>query len=470
MSGCETYGVAIALDRGFPEDEPPGNYAGQHRHAILDRPLEARSARQLFPIGAVTESHSASQDEQVSQEPLPRDNRATGNEEFNTAGFNELSFDATLVKEAFARVETHASQALEYFYAHLFVQHPELRAMFPLTMSEHRQRVFAALARLVWSVDSPAALNAYAGQLGRDHRKFGVKERHYSAFFDALLTTVQYFSGTAWTAQTQAAFSAALDYTAAVMLRAAALDAEREPPWWVGEVVRHQLRGPSLAVLTIRPDQPLRYRAGQYVSVQVARWPRIWRDFSIANAPRADGQLDLHVRAVAGGMVSNALVHHLQAGDSVLLGPARGEMTAPGDPERDLVCIAGGTGLAPLKAIIEEVISAARTGRRPSISLFFGAQREDELYDMPDLRVMESAYQPLTVIPVVSADPGFAGIRGLLPPVVRQRASCAGKEIYICGPDAMVREARRLLARRSAAQFIHHDPPRTPGEELHQAT
>src|ERR1035438_7526470 len=222
------------------------------RDAILDRPLEARSARQLFPIGAVTESHSASQDEQVSQEPLPRDNRATGNEEFNTAGFNELSFDATLVKEAFARVETHASQALEYFYAHLFVQHPELRAMFPLTMSEHRQRVFAALARLVWSVDSPAALNAYAGQLGRDHRKFGVKERHYSAFFDALLTTVQYFSGTAWTAQTQAAFSAALDYTAAVMLRAAALDAEREPPWWVGEGVRHQLRGPSLAVLTIQ--------------------------------------------------------------------------------------------------------------------------------------------------------------------------------------------------------------------------
>jgi NAD(P)H-flavin reductase/hemoglobin-like flavoprotein len=455
--------VAIALDRGFPEDEPPGNSAVQHR-LTFDRLLDARAARSLSPVGAVTESHSVDQDEQASQEPLQPDNLATRNEELQTAAFNELPFDALLVKEAFARVELHAAQAMEYFYAHLFVQHPELRAMFPLTMSEHRERVFGALARLVWSMDTPAALSAYAGQLGRDHRKFGVKETHYSAFFNALLLTVQHFSGAAWTAQTQAAFGAAFDHMAAVMLRAAALDAEREPPWWVGEVARHELRGPSLAVLTIQPDQPLRYRAGQYLSVQVARWPRVWRSFSIANAPRADGVIELHVRAVAGGMVSNSLVHHLQAGDSVLLGPARGDMTAPADPERDIVCIAGGSGLAPLKAIIEEVISAAATGRRPSISLFFGAQREDELYDMPALRAMESAYPPLTVIPVVSADPGFAGVRGLLPAVVRQRASCAGKEIYVCGPDAMVRETKRLLARRSAAQFIHHDPPRTPGD------
>ncbi len=363
---------------------------------------------------------------------------------------------------------------MQYFYSHLFIKHPDMRAMFPLTMSEHRDRVFGALARLVWSLDAPEALSAYLEQLGVEHRRFGVKEKHYAAFFEALLATVRHFNGPAWTDRTQQAFTAALEHAATVMLRAADRDAQHQPAWWVGEVVRHELRCPGLAVLTIRPDQPLRHRPGQYLSVQVARWPRIWRNYSIANAPRADGLLDLHVRAIAGGMVSNVLVHHCQVGDTMLLGAARGNMAARADLGRDLVCIAGGTGLAPIKAIIEGVIGAAGSapGRRPGISLFVGAQRADQLYDLPALRAMESAYPPLTVIPVVSADPDFAGVRGMLPAVVRQRASCAGREIYVCGPDAMVRETERLLTRRSAAQFIHHDPPaadyKPPGYRQHE--
>jgi NAD(P)H-flavin reductase/hemoglobin-like flavoprotein len=386
-------------------------------------------------------------------------NSAAAREDGLAARAERPDFDTALVKEAFAHVAAHAPYAMEYFYAHLFIQHPELRGMFPLTMSEHRAHVFDALAQLVWSMDSPAALSAYLEQLGREHRKFGVKQKHYAPFFDALLATVAHVNGSSWTAPAQAACTAAFDLTAAVMLRAAELDAQREPPWWVGEVVRHELRSASLAVLRIRPGQPLRHRAGQYLSVQIARWPRTWRNFSIANAPRADGLLDLHVRAVPGGMVSNSLVHRCQAGDTFLLGPARGNMTVPADQERDMVCIAGGSGLAPIKAIIEEVISTALGGgSRPAISLFVGAQRAEDLYDLPALRAMESAYPPLTVIPVVSADPEFPGVRGLLPAVVRQRASCAGREIYVCGPDAMVLETKRLLAHRSAAQFIHHDP------------
>jgi NAD(P)H-flavin reductase len=227
-------------------------------------------------------------------------------------------------------------------------------------------------------------LTAYLADLGRQHRKFSVKVQHYPAFLAALAVTIGHFNGPAWTAQARAACTAALDHAATVMMRAAALYAQRQPAWWVGEVVGHELRSPNLAVLRIQPDQPLGYRAGQYLPVQVAQWPRVWRNFSIANAPRPDGLLDLHVRAVPGGLVSNSLVHHCRAGDTVLLGPARGDLAAPADRERDLVCIAGGSGLAPIKAIIEEVIAAADgSGRRPGISLFVGARRADDLYDLP---------------------------------------------------------------------------------------
>ncbi len=90
----------------------------------------------------------------------------------------------------------------------------------------------------------------------------------------------------------------------------------------------------------------------------MTRWPRAWRPYSIANAPRRGGLIELHVRAVPGGLVSNTLVHHSVTGDCVLLGAAAGAMTLA-DSDRDLLCVAGGTGLAPIKAIIEQALAMA---------------------------------------------------------------------------------------------------------------
>jgi len=366
-------------------------------------------------------------------------------------------FHARLVKESFAAIGTRSGEVMEHFYARLFAGHPEVRAMFPLGMSAQREHVFCALAGIVQVVDDPGALASRAGQLGRDHRKFGVREKHYEGFFDALRDAFRLFSPAAWTADTEAAWDAVLSAVAGSMRAAAAADAERGPPWWIGEVVRHDQRGPDLAVLTIQPDQPLRYLPGQYLAVQVARWPRVWRNFSIANAPRASGALDLHVRAIPGGLVSTALVHYLRAGDAVLLGPARGEMTIAKDCERDLLCVAGGTGLAPIKAIIEGVAGAAQS-RRPAITLYVGARTAAGLYDMRELALLEAWYPALQVIPVVSGDPGWAGRAGTLPDVVRQDASPEGREVFISGPAAMVTETGRVLARRVAREHVHHDP------------
>jgi NAD(P)H-flavin reductase/hemoglobin-like flavoprotein len=364
-----------------------------------------------------------------------------------------------LVKETFAHVMADAHKAMEYFYARLFVQHPEIRALFPLAMDELREQVFQALARLIWSLDSAEACTAYLGELGREHRKFGVQDRHHQAFFGALLVTVEHFSCFDWTGETRAAWQAALDYAETGMRAAAAADAQGQPGWWVGEIVEHDRRTETVAVLRIRPDQPLSYAAGQYLSVQVARWPRVWRNFSVANAPRPSGLLDLHVRAVSGGMVSNALVYHASVGDTIALGRARGEMTAPEAPVRDLLCVAGGTGLAPIKAIIESVIDSTRYGQRPSITLFVGARRATGLYDMADLAALRSGYPSLAVIPVVSQEPGFAGPHGLLPEVVSGSACLEDCDVFVSGPDEMVSETERLLGDRVGAHRIHRDPP-----------
>ena len=68
------------------------------------------------------------------------------------------------------------------------------------------------------------------------------------------------------------------------------------------------------------------YRAGQYVSVETPQRPRLWRYLSPANAPRDDGRLEFHVRAVPGGWVSRSIVAHSRVGDTWRIGPPMGRM------------------------------------------------------------------------------------------------------------------------------------------------
>jgi NAD(P)H-flavin reductase len=104
------------------------------------------------------------------------------------------------------------------------------------------------------------------------------------------------------------------------------------------------------------------------------------------------------------------------------------------------------------------VINASQPGRRRKIVLFLGARHEEDLYDLRDLRVLEWIYSALTVIPVVSHQADFDGIRGMLPEVVARNASCEGKEIFVSGPELMVRQTTALLASRVYPGQIRRDP------------
>jgi len=282
---------------------------------------------------------------------------------------------------------------------------------------------------------------------------------------DALLATVREFSGPAWSDDLAAAWQAALDTVAQTMMAAAAADAEHAPSWWLAEVIGHQRRADDLAVLTVRPDPALCYLPGQYVGVQSARRPREWRNYSIANAPRDDGSITLHVRAVPGGLVSTELVQHTVAGDTLLLGPARGTMTLPPDSGRDLLCVAGGTGLAPLKAIIEQAAAAGG----PAVTLLFGARTETGLYDLRELRLLAARCPSLELVTAVSGDPGFGGVQGLLPDVLRDRPEWKDRDVYVCGPAAMVSRTEAVLAGLGVpAERLHYDEPE-PGRAAETA-
>ena len=359
-----------------------------------------------------------------------------------------------LAQASLLALEPIADAAMTYFYGQLFAMDNEIRAMFPAAMDVQRKRFFRALVRIAEEQDDPAALVPYLEQLGRAHRKFGVREQHYGVFRRALLATLNRFTAQTWDEATQRAWEHAYDHAVDIMIDAAQSDAQHTPAWWIGTVTATELRGPDIAVLTVAPEQPLSYQPGQYVSVHTPHWPRLWRRYSVANAPRPDGTLRLHVRAIAGGLVSPALVHHVRAGDPLVLGAAGGTMTANTDSPRDVLCLAGGTGLAPIKGIIEALTHAPALGRRREVVLYFGARRHQDLYDLAELQQMELAYPWLQVIPAVSDESARDDVMYGTVPELAAKATWADRDIYVSGPDAMIVKTVQVLRDRGAPRHL----------------
>ena len=90
-------------------------------------------------------------------------------------------------------------------------------------------------------------------------------------------------------------------------------------------------------VLSVRPEPRLEYPPGQSVAIEHPARPRLWRYYSMANAPRPDGLMEFHIRLVDGGAVSMALTSEQIEGSPLRLGPPVGALTLDGTYQRDLL-------------------------------------------------------------------------------------------------------------------------------------
>jgi NAD(P)H-flavin reductase/hemoglobin-like flavoprotein len=343
--------------------------------------------------------------------------------------------DTAALKASWAQVVTLGDQAAAYFYATLFSIDPGLRAMFSASMGGQRDRLLAALGHIVSNVEDTDTLVAFAQQLGRDHRRFEVQPQHYPVVGQALLHTLAHGLGPAWTDQLAADWTEAYTIVSTVMIEAAAAAESVEPAWWNAEVVAHERRTGDIAVLTVRPHGELRYRAGQSLAVESHLRPKVWRYLSPANAPRRDGTIEFHVRAVPGGQLSPALVYQAREGDVLRLGaPIGNRLTVSSAPGPDLLLLAGGTGLAPMKAIIEQL--AAGLNER-KVTLVVGAANRWEVYDQPALNQFANDLRWVQVITALSDDP-LADHPATAVEAALRNGSWHDRKIYVCGSPAMV--------------------------------
>jgi CDP-4-dehydro-6-deoxyglucose reductase, E3 len=195
---------------------------------------------------------------------------------------------------------------------------------------------------------------------------------------------------------------------------------------------------PDVAIVTLKPPPTaaIRYRPGQYICV-VGLDGRL-HPFSIANAPREDGSLELHVGRVAGGRFTSYVHERLRVGDIVRFEGPLGEFGFAAAGERPAILLAGGTGIAPIKAMLEAV---SQNANKRELHLYWGARRELGLYAIEAIRALCCA----RVTPVLSQAneiDGWSGRSGLVHrALLEDFPDLSSFDVYACGSPGLIETA-----------------------------
>ncbi|WP_280180250.1 NADH:ubiquinone reductase (Na(+)-transporting) subunit F [Nocardia farcinica] len=210
----------------------------------------------------------------------------------------------------------------------------------------------------------------------------------------------------------------------------------------LADIARHTRR------LVVELDEPMEFSAGQYAEL-IVPGAGIGRQYSMANPPSEARTLEFHVKWVEGGLATDGWIFAgLRPGDRIELRGPLGQFAMLRAQEEPAILIGGGTGLAPLKAIVRHALANDLV---PSLDLYHGGRTRADLYDVEFFRALAAADPRLRYHPVLSEET-WDGPTGLVTDVVlADFASCKGRSAYLCGPPAMVTAAVKALKRRRMA-------------------
>jgi CDP-4-dehydro-6-deoxyglucose reductase len=213
-------------------------------------------------------------------------------------------------------------------------------------------------------------------------------------------------------------------------------------------VQRMQPLAPDVMGLWLRLPavEPFGWQAGQYVDVMLSGGRR--RSFSLANPPHEAGQLELHVKRSRGGEFTSLVFGSMTEGTLLRIEGPLGQLayragTAP------VLLVGGGTGYAPMKAILRHVLETG-TGRQ--VTLVWGARAREELYDDAWLQALAAREPAFRYVPaLLQAAAGDAAFRGTaLEAVIAAGGPLADTDVYAAGPPEMIATLRQQLPAHGA--------------------
>jgi CDP-4-dehydro-6-deoxyglucose reductase len=207
-----------------------------------------------------------------------------------------------------------------------------------------------------------------------------------------------------------------------------------------------------LVQLRLPPRAGYRFVAGQ--SIDITSPTGVRRSYSLASSPDAPDRLELHIRQVKGGRFSEYWFGQAKLDDLLRFQGPRGTFFLRPCAGADLVFLATGTGVAPIKSMLSQLSAMPPADQPASVALYWGGRSANDLYWSP-----HQALPALRYVPVLSrADAAWQGARGHVQNVLlSSRPSLARAVVYACGSEAMIASASRALAAAGLApqQFFY---------------
>lgn len=208
--------------------------------------------------------------------------------------------------------------------------------------------------------------------------------------------------------------------------------------------------------LELLEPKSMEFRAGAFIQFEVPPYALtaepVYRAYSIASPPSRPGVLDLEIRYVPDGICTTYVHKYLKEGDIVIINGPHGEFCRS-ETDRDMLCIAGGSGMAPIKSILEDMRDAEI--RRKAV-YFFGARARRDLFLLDEMKQLEKDLPDFRFIPVLSEpDPedDWPGETGLVTEAVaRAFEDVSEMEAYLCGSPLMIDACIKVLRDKGLPQ------------------
>lgn len=206
-------------------------------------------------------------------------------------------------------------------------------------------------------------------------------------------------------------------------------------------------------MLRVPPNSKLEFLPGQYLNVSSRG--KVGRSYSIASAPRPDGLLELLIRNVPGGAMSQYWFNEAKQNDLLQISGPIGSFYMRDSGTPSIIFMATGTGIAPVKSLLQEMATLSSTDRARNIYVFWGGRTEQDLF----LNIQEIGLD-FTFTPVLSqASDSWSGNRGHVQDAVKAMGiDLSNAVVYACGSPAMIASSReRLIAEGLNPHNFHSD-------------
>jgi Na+-transporting NADH:ubiquinone oxidoreductase subunit F len=201
--------------------------------------------------------------------------------------------------------------------------------------------------------------------------------------------------------------------------------------------------------LKLKDPAEMDLRPGKYIQFVVPAYELtpdpVYRAYSVSSPPSAKGAVELEIRLVPSGICTTYVFTHLKVGDTVTINGPYGDFYLR-ESEREIVFVAGGSGMAPIKSML---LDMAEKGSTRKAAYFFGARAVRDLFLVDEMRALERRLPNFRFVPALSSplpEDKWAGETGLITDVLaRHYERMDNHEAYLCGSPGMIDAAIKVF-------------------------